>query len=316
MPAADRTGANRSDRPGLFYALALGIAWAGWIPFAASRAGLIGLQVPWEIPLVAQFGPSIAAFVLAGAARRGEGIRALIGLAGRWRFGLRWYALALLTAPAIAAVSLGIHAALGDPVPGWDSFRAWHLPYAESFGTGGVYALETEPPPSIGLISALRQLVRGSPSFALANFIAFSLLTGPVSEEFGWRGYLLPRLQAHRGALKASLLVGLLWGLWHTGPDFWRLLLQGDARAFLYPMAMTAGTLPLSILFTWLFNSTGSSLLPPMLFHASFNATLTLLGLVWAGRSTFLIGAELVAGVWAVAVIVTLAYGPARLTRG
>lgn len=315
MSHAPASGDTRKGSARLFYALALGISWAGWIPFAASHLGLVAVQVPWEIPLLAQFGPSIAALALVGRERGRAGIRALLGRACRWRLAGRWYALALFTPPAIAAVSLGVHAALGDPVPGWDAFRNWHLPYSESFGTGGVYALETTPPPSIGVISLLRELVQTSPMFALVNFIAFSLLTGPVSEEFGWRGYLLPRLQAKRSALEASLLVGLLWGFWHTGPDFWSLLLQGDVRAFLYPLAMTVGTLPLAILSTWLFNNTDSSLLPPMLFHASFNATLTILGLVWTARSILLIGAELVAGTWAVAVIVILVYGPARLAR-
>jgi membrane protease YdiL (CAAX protease family) len=289
-----------------FYLLALGFSWAGWIPFAASRVGLLPLRVPWEIPLFAQFGPSLVALILTGLRDGKHGVRKLLGRVCRWRVRPRWYLLALLIVPAIAAIWLMVHAALGDPLPTRAAWREWYVPYTRAFGTGGVYALDPTPPPSLGLISFLRRLIRQSPWWAAANFVVFTLLTGPVSEEFGWRGYLLPRLQGERSPLKASLIVGVLWGFWHTGPDFWRILLQGDPRAFLYPLAMTLGTVPLSILFTWMFNGTRGSLLPVMLFHASFNATLYLLSLVWAPRSALVIGAELVAGLWLVAIAVAL----------
>jgi membrane protease YdiL (CAAX protease family) len=306
---------SQRDSVATFYLLALGISWAGWISFAGAQAGLLPFSVPWEIPLLAQFGPTVAAFVLAGLHEGPSGIRRLGGLALRWRQRPHWYAVALLTTPAIALVSLGVHALLGESVPGWAAFAQWHVPYAESFGSGGVYALDKAPHPSLGPIALLRRLIAQSPWLALGNFIVFSLVTGPVSEEFGWRGWLLPRLQQKWSALKASMVVGLLWGFWHTGPDFWRIVFTGDPAALLYPLAMTIGTLPLSILFCWLFNSTRSSLLPPMLFHASFNATLSMVSLVWSERSSLLIGAELVLGLWIVAGIVLAVYGPSRLSR-
>jgi membrane protease YdiL (CAAX protease family) len=297
-----------------FYLLALGISWAGWVPFAASQVGLLSFAVPWEIPLLAQFGPSVAAFVLTARHEGTGGVRRLFARALRWRVPARWYLVALLTTPAIAGLWMLGHALLGDPTPGWEAVRQWPARYAETFGGGGVYAIDSTPHASFGPIAFLRRLVHASPWLALANFIAFSVLTGPVSEEFGWRGWAQPRLQNRRSALKASLTVGVLWGMWHTGPDFWRILLQGDPRAFLYPMAMTIGTVPLSVIFTWLYNSTGSSLLPPMLFHASFNATLSVLGLLWTSRSPLLIGAELVLGLWVLAALLVLRYGGERLS--
>lgn len=296
-----------------FYLLAIGISWTGWLPFAASQVGLLSFQVPWEVPLLAQFGPTVAAFLLTVRHDGTAGARALLAQSLRWRIGPRWYAVALLGPPTIAVASIIVHAALGHQLPGWDSITAWPTRYGETFGGGGVYALDSTPHASLGPIAFLRSLVRASPWFAVLNFIVFSLVTGPVSEEFGWRGWLLPRLQARHSALGASLLVGVLWGLWHTGPDFWRVLLQGDIRAFLYPIAMTMGTVPLSIVFGWLYNSTGSSLLPPMLFHASFNATLSVLGLVWSSRSALLIGAELTAGLWLLAAFIVFRHGGERL---
>lgn len=298
-----------------FYVLALAISWAGWIPFAASRAGLVGFVVPWEIPLLAQFGPSAAAFLLVFRREGRDGARRLLDQGLRWRLPVRWWAVALLTVPGMALGWILVHALLGHPVPGWDALARWPARYAETFGGGGVYAIDSTPHPSLGPIALLRRLVRASPWLALANFVVFSLVTGPVSEEFGWRGWLLPRLQDRVSPLRASLVVGLLWGFWHTGPDFWRILLEGDPRAFLYPAAMTLGTLPLSVLSTWLYNGTGSSLLPSMLLHASFNATLSVLGLVWTSRSPLLVGGELVLGLWVVAAVLALRHG-GRLLGG
>jgi uncharacterized protein len=53
---------------------------------------------------------------------------------------------------------------------------------------------------------------------------AFSIFPGSaVGEELGWRGFALPRMQVRNSALKASLIIGILWGTWHlplwlTGP--------------------------------------------------------------------------------------------------
>ena len=298
------TPRNSPTRLWQFYLIALGISWAGWIPFAAREAGLISVTIVWEIPIFAQFGPSVAAFLLAGIYSGKQGVRKLFGKVLKWRIHIKWYAIALFTVPVLALVSLAIHHISGNPVPGMQDFAQWHIPYSEAFGSGGVYSLDKTPHPSFGLMSSLREMIQLSPWLALLNFIVFAIVTGPVSEEFGWRGYLLPRLQGKYSAIKASVIIGVLWGFWHTGPDFWRILLQGNAMAFLYPLAMTVGTIPLSIIFTWLFNNNGSSLIPPMLFHASFNSTLSIMGLVWTTRSSFLIGAELVLGLWLLVIFI------------
>ena len=83
-------------------------------------------------------------------------------------------------------------------------------------------------------------------------------------EEVGWRGYVLPRLQAKYNALVSSLIVGVIWGLWHI-PKF---LAPGNTSPFGWFMIKVIAD---AVLYTWLYNNTKGSLLLATLFHAAGN---------------------------------------------
>lgn len=99
---------------------------------------------------------------------------------------------------------------------------------------------------------------------------------GPVGEEFGWRGFLLPVLQRKLGPFIASLTVGLVWGIWHL-PTFFdsRTVLGnlvGQWGFGLFLVVYTLGTMANSIIMTWLYNKSGGSLLiAGILWHAATN---------------------------------------------
>jgi uncharacterized protein len=91
------------------------------------------------------------------------------------------------------------------------------------------------------------------------------LVIGPLSEEIGWRGYALGRLQTRWNALTSSLIVGLVWALWHL-PLFMMLGASfhesGDPFiGFLVKMMAS------SILYAWLYNNTQQSLWSAILLH-------------------------------------------------
>jgi uncharacterized protein len=86
-------------------------------------------------------------------------------------------------------------------------------------------------------------------------------------EEVGWRGYLLPRLQPSMGSVAASVVIGLVWALWHA-PLF---LLQTTAQASFDPVAFTLHAVALSLVLTWLYDGSGGSVLLAVLFHGAVN---------------------------------------------
>jgi len=98
----------------------------------------------------------------------------------------------------------------------------------------------------------------------LGSFLPL-LVLGPLSEEIGWRGYALGRLQTRWNALTSSLIVGLVWGLWHL-PLF---MMVGTSQhemgvpfiGFLIKMVAS------SILYTCLYNNTKQSLWSAILLH-------------------------------------------------
>src|SRR5205807_8691024 len=100
-----------------------------------------------------------------------------------------------------------------------------------------------------------------------STFLLVLLIGGPTGEEFGWRGFLLQRVQPVYGMVVASIMIGVISALWHL-PLFW---IAGTAQSHL-PFALFAvRTVALSIISTWLYKGTRRSLLFVLLFHASLN---------------------------------------------
>ena len=97
------------------------------------------------------------------------------------------------------------------------------------------------------------------------------LLGGPLQEEFGWRGYALDKLQEKRTALTASLFLGFIWAIWHMPLNF----TEGIDAQYSLVISTAVGSIIslmlMSVLFTWIYNNTGKSVLAAMLFHASMN---------------------------------------------
>jgi membrane protease YdiL (CAAX protease family) len=100
------------------------------------------------------------------------------------------------------------------------------------------------------------------------SFAMNLLFGGSLGEEIGWRGFLLPRLLRTHSPIGASLILGLVWALWHAPADLTSGFLgQGAVAIF----ARIVWTLPVAIVFTWLYLKGNGSLLVPILLHTSIN---------------------------------------------
>lgn len=86
-------------------------------------------------------------------------------------------------------------------------------------------------------------------------------------EELGWCNFALAKLQQTMSALGASLVIGVVWAVWHLVP-----LLQAG-RSFAWIGSWFVGTVALRVLITWIFNNSGGSVLLAALFHASVNVS-------------------------------------------
>jgi membrane protease YdiL (CAAX protease family) len=218
-----------------FTALAYVIAWTVWAPLWP--AALQSVVVGWTPS--AYGGGSLApvgmfAPALAALLMRllfREGVRGSLGPLRRWR----WSVLAVLVPIGIVAVTIAVATTSGLAV--------FHL--------GGA-----QPTWEVAILL----LLVGTPVSALPAF----------GEEYGWRGYLLPRLLP-LGEVRASIVVALIWAPWHLPVLLVGLNFPGKGPLAVLTM-MTAGVLALSLLFTRFFVASGGAVVTVALLHGSLNA--------------------------------------------
>ena len=145
----------------------------------------------------------------------------------------------------------------------------------------------------------------------LLSFFALSVVTGATGEELGWRGFLLPRLQRRFSALASSLIVGVVWALWHL--PLWFVPGQGWEALPYWTFSLAA--ISSSVLFTFVLNNTGGSLLMASIIHFSMTfgmGAAGMLGLLPSPREAWVVVSLIYA---TAAVVIVVIAGPARLSR-
>lgn len=95
------------------------------------------------------------------------------------------------------------------------------------------------------------------------HFVA--LIFFPVFEELGWRGFAYPRLADRHGPIVASLIVGVVWAVWHLGMMFTPEGGAPDAAKVLFYVAMLA---PWSVVMAWVLERAGRSTTIAIAIHA------------------------------------------------
>lgn len=118
-----------------------------------------------------------------------------------------------------------------------------------------------------------------------------NLLEGPTGEEVGWRGFALPRLLERYSAMKAGIVLGIIWGFWHL--PLWLNSGFTGLNLLLYCLLFLIAITSLSVMMTWIFCRTVKSLIPMTISHFSFNASFMLIGSYIPTLSFFAIMAAL-----------------------
>ena len=143
----------------------------------------------------------------------------------------------------------------------------------------------------------------------LPLFLVILTLTDGLGEELAWRGFVLPRLLSRHNALVASLILGVIWALWHL-PLVWT---EGNAM-YHQPVWLLLVDIPAkSILFTWVFLHTRGSVLLAMLFHGATNVFIVSPDMASTGDWTLPLLAAIAK--WVLVVVVIVVAGPG-LARG
>lgn len=226
----------------LFITVTFVFSWLCWIPTALF--GSNPRESLWIIPyILGGFGPSFAGVFLMYRTRSSQEERRDF-----WRrtinfrqISLKWYLVILLIFPLVFTLSL-----LTDA---WLNGRMTELPM-------------------LAKISANPLMLIG---FVLSSFIA-----GALSEELGWRGFALDRLQARWNPLISSLILAFFWWAWHL-PLFFISGTSQHQLGFgsLDFWVFTLNILPLTLIMTWAYNKNQRSILSAVLLHMAYNFVLS-----------------------------------------
>jgi membrane protease YdiL (CAAX protease family) len=231
-----------------FFALAYAIAWGTFALFAsiARQAGLDDAQALMALADAYQFAgvelavPDWVVYLLARLADFSFSIAGLVMIAvTTGRSGLRtlWRRLTRFRI-------------------GWGWYVVGLLPVA-------LYALATALADALPSVDLSLDAVLVALFSLHAGWFVSLFLRGAMGEELGLRGFALPRLQQTYSPFRSSVIIGVLWGAWHLP-----VLIGRDALSVAAFVVLAFG---LSFLFTLVFNGSGGSLVPVLLFHASLN---------------------------------------------
>ena len=209
------------------------------IAFAWTWTYVILFLIVFPIPdnpvrtTVGDLGPTIGAFAVTAIVAGRVGVRQLLASIVRWRVHPGWYALALLGLPAVYTLSIAL-------VP--------------------------------GAVASFKLLSLSDLLLLPVLYVYLGAAGGPLTEEPGWRGFALPRLQHRWGPITGSTIVGLIWAAWHI-PNYFRpdwAAFNGGLN-FSGIAVFTLAAVSFSIVITWVYNRTGGSVLLAILLHASLN---------------------------------------------
>jgi len=218
-----------------YFIITFAFSWTIYFSLVAVQHGWTDARIPYSIHYIASFGPTFAALTVTAVTAGKEGLKELWSRITKWRVGWGYAAFAILSPVALLIIAVMIVRLIKGE---WLDLRllgqANYLPY---LGWG---------------------------------VLPIWLISFGFGEEIGWRGFALPRLQKTMSVSRATLLLALAWALWHTPAFFYLDTIQSLGGLIIVP-GFLIGVLFGAVLFTWLYNGTGGSILMVAIWHALFD---------------------------------------------
>lgn len=265
--------------PWSFFLVTFGFSWLLWCVPILMHLGLV--PAPDGAALV------VLTLVMAGLGAFGPMVGALVVSRHEGGKGAAWLHL-----KRVAVMKNSLHCYL-TPVAllGLASLAVWGTPLL----WGG--PLQTSPLPTPWIIPL---------------YLVLMVYLGGGQEEIGWRGFALDRLLSRHNDLVASLILGVVWALWHL--PLW--FMTGTSQSFMPFGAFMVMTVSLSVILTWIYVGSGRSMFLAMWTHGVANASMAVfpvLILAAGSQPSYWAYCILLA---AVAVLITLMRGPSRRSGG
>lgn len=268
------TKLNQSDTRNLilYFIIAYAFTWVFWIPEGLAMRGRLGSSIIVDFLLSprnpAAWGPFVAAFSLTYLNEGRDGMVSLLKRGVDIGFAKIWWIPTVFLFPLICGGALLLAKLSGEAIP--------------------------------------ELLWLTNPFLIVVTFVQILLTGGPLQEEFGWRGYALPRLQTRFNALTSSVVLGVLWSFWHL-PYFF----IGTEVGYQYMWGHLLSSILISIIITWLYNNTGGSVLVALISHNMFNVSNIIFPALETQMGSLFYLVFLIASVVAVVAI----WRPKRLVR-
>ena len=214
-----------------FVAITLAISWIIWSPLIVLGQN-ISPVARLIIIILGGFGPFLSAIIVTLIADGRDGFREWRKRIFKFRIGAKFYILVLLYPIIYVALSYGLYLLMGGTPGDFASVPPWYL-----------YPLT----------------------------LVFVFFLGGGQEEPGWRGFALPRLLSKYSPFIASIIIGVIWAVWHI-PLFF---VAGSSQAGLPFEWYLPNVIGMAIVFTLLYLKTSGSVLPAMVLHAGINSAFT-----------------------------------------
>jgi hypothetical protein len=222
-----------------FFLLTFVYSWLLWLPFVLSGFGVIHLSesvaaLMTPAVMLGAFGPLISALILIVYEDGWSGVTRFFRKTLNLRVKPIYYVLAFLIPVLITALA---HYSVN--FTGVDTLPANLFP-------------EDLPVPVFLLV---------------VPYFFFILIAGGGQEEFGWRGYALEILQQHIGILRGSILIGLIWGVWHL--PLW--FMPGEGHTYYSFLAFLIYTVSMSVIIGWMYNASDKKMIIAWIMHGISN---------------------------------------------